>query len=76
MGLNRDGTYEEKVRICKRSNDWMVGPKIGFPPEDIIFDPNMLTVASGSSLKFLLDLQEFLIIHRPQVHTTQTLRLN
>ena len=40
-------TYEEKVRICKRSYDLMVSPKIGFPPEDIIFDPNILTVATG-----------------------------
>jgi len=40
-------TFEEKVRICKRSYDLLVGEKIGFPPEDIIFDPNILTVATG-----------------------------
>ncbi|MCU0429286.1 MAG: methionine synthase [Cytophagaceae bacterium] len=38
-------TYERRVEICKRSYDILVG--IGFPPEDIIFDPNILTVATG-----------------------------
>ncbi|MEZ6096304.1 MAG: methionine synthase [Pirellulaceae bacterium] len=36
----------EKVRICKRAYDLLV-KKVGFPPEDIIFDPNILTVATG-----------------------------
>ncbi|OQR99105.1 5-methyltretrahydrofolate-homocysteine s-methyltransferase [Achlya hypogyna] len=40
-------TEEEKVRICKRSYDLLVGPAVGFPPEDIIFDPNILTIATG-----------------------------
>ena len=42
-------TYEEKCRICKRSYDLLVGPEINFPPEDIIFDPNILTIATGMS---------------------------
>ena len=42
-------TYEEKCRICKRSYDLLVGPEINFPPEDIIFDPNILTIAAGMS---------------------------
>ena len=37
---------ENKVRICKRAYDLLVN-EIGFPPEDIIFDPNILTVATG-----------------------------
>ncbi|QDU30542.1 Methionine synthase [Anatilimnocola aggregata] len=37
---------DEKVRICKRAYD-LLTQKIGFPPEDIIFDPNILTVATG-----------------------------
>jgi 5-methyltetrahydrofolate--homocysteine methyltransferase len=39
-------TYERKIEICKRSYDVLVY-KAGFPPEDIIFDPNILTVATG-----------------------------
>ncbi len=37
---------ENKVRICKRAYDLLVN-EVGFPPEDIIFDPNILTVATG-----------------------------
>lgn len=37
---------DNKVRICKRAYDLLVN-KAGFPPEDIIFDPNILTVATG-----------------------------
>ena len=50
MAFDENGqaaTFEEKVRICKRSYDLLVGEKIQFPPEDIIFDPNILTVATG-----------------------------
>lgn len=36
---------DEKVRICTRAYTLLTG--IGFPPEDIIFDPNILTVATG-----------------------------
>jgi 5-methyltetrahydrofolate--homocysteine methyltransferase len=38
-------TKERKVQICKRAYDLLVG--IGFPPEDIIFDPNIFAVATG-----------------------------
>jgi 5-methyltetrahydrofolate--homocysteine methyltransferase len=38
--------YEEKIRICERAYKILVG-EVGFPPEDIIFDPNILTVATG-----------------------------
>ena len=39
-------TYEDKCRICKRAYNILVD-EVGFPPEDIIFDPNILTVATG-----------------------------
>jgi 5-methyltetrahydrofolate--homocysteine methyltransferase len=37
---------DEKVRICTRAYK-LLTEKIGFPAEDIIFDPNILTVATG-----------------------------
>ena len=37
---------EDKVQICKRAYD-LLTEKAGFVPEDIIFDPNILTVATG-----------------------------
>ncbi len=37
---------DDKVRICRRAYD-LLTQRIGFPPEDIIFDPNVLTVATG-----------------------------
>src|SRR5262249_42539636 len=36
-----------KIEICRRSYDLLTGPKVGLPPTDIIFDPNILTVATG-----------------------------
>ncbi len=38
-------TKARKVAICKRAYDLLAG--IGFPPEDIIFDPNIFAVATG-----------------------------
>jgi 5-methyltetrahydrofolate--homocysteine methyltransferase len=38
-------TFERKTEICKRSYDLLVAN--GFPPEDIIFDPNIFAVATG-----------------------------
>jgi 5-methyltetrahydrofolate--homocysteine methyltransferase len=39
-------TYDDKIRICERAYRMLVD-EVGFPPEDIIFDPNVLTVATG-----------------------------
>jgi len=39
-------TYEDKTRICERAYRILVD-EVGFPPEDVIFDPNILTVATG-----------------------------
>jgi len=39
-------SYDRRVAICKRAYD-ILTLEVGFPPEDIIFDPNVLTVATG-----------------------------
>ena len=39
-------TYADKIRICERAYRILVD-EVGFPPEDIIFDPNILTVGTG-----------------------------
>ncbi|MGC2157269.1 MAG: methionine synthase, partial [Pseudolabrys sp.] len=39
-------TLERKTAICKRAYDILVD-QVGFPPEDIIFDPNIFAVATG-----------------------------
>jgi len=39
-------TFEDKIRIAQRAYRILVD-SLGFPPEDIIFDPNILTVATG-----------------------------
>ena len=39
-------TYERRIAICKRAYD-LLTQKVSFPPQDIIFDPNILTVATG-----------------------------
>ena len=39
-------TNEDKIRVCARAYKILVN-EVGFPPEDIIFDPNILTVATG-----------------------------
>jgi 5-methyltetrahydrofolate--homocysteine methyltransferase len=39
-------TSERKVEICERAYRLLVD-EVGFPPEDIVFDPNILAVATG-----------------------------
>jgi len=39
-------TYERRIEICKRSYDILVN-EVHFPPQDIIFDPNIFPVATG-----------------------------
>ncbi|MDD9966585.1 MAG: methionine synthase [Myxococcales bacterium] len=49
MAFDEEGqaaTFEDKIRICERAYRILVN-EVGFPPEDIIFDPNVLTVATG-----------------------------
>ena len=48
-GLRRAGPgrdRERKFEICKRAYE-LLTEKVGFPPEDIIFDPNIFAVATG-----------------------------
>ncbi|WP_291726130.1 methionine synthase [Bernardetia sp.] len=49
MAFDEDGqadTFERKIEICKRSYDVWVN-ELGFPPEDLIFDPNIFAIATG-----------------------------
>ncbi len=39
-------TFERRIAICKRCYD-ILTKKVGFNPHDIIFDPNILTIATG-----------------------------
>lgn len=39
-------TYERRIEICERSYRTLVD-KVGFPPQDIVFDPNIFPVATG-----------------------------
>ena len=49
MAFDENGqadSYERRIEICKRSYDVLVD-QVGFPAEDIIFDPNIFPVATG-----------------------------
>jgi len=49
MAFDENGQADSlarRIEICKRCYDILVG-EVGFPPQDIIFDPNILTVATG-----------------------------
>jgi 5-methyltetrahydrofolate--homocysteine methyltransferase len=39
-------TFERKTKICQRAYD-ILTTQVGFPPEDIIFDPNIFAIATG-----------------------------
>ena len=39
-------TYERKIAVCERAYK-LLTEQVGFPPQDIIFDPNILAVATG-----------------------------
>ncbi len=39
-------TYERKIQVCERAFK-LLTEQVGFPPQDIIFDPNILAVATG-----------------------------
>jgi len=49
MAFDENGqadSFERRIEICKRCYD-ILTEKVGFPPQDIIFDPNILTVGTG-----------------------------
>ena len=41
-------TYQRRIDICKRSYDILVN-QVNFPPQDIVFDPNIFPIATGIS---------------------------
>lgn len=49
MAFDEEGqacTYERRIAVCQRAYRLLV-EQIGFPPHDIIFDPNVLAIATG-----------------------------
>ncbi len=49
MAFDEDGqadTFERKINICKRAYK-ILTEEVGFPPQDIIFDPNIFAIATG-----------------------------
>ena len=49
MAFDEEGqatTYEKRIAICERAYKILV-ERVHFPPEDIIFDPNILTIGTG-----------------------------
>ncbi len=49
MAFDEDGqadSFERKINICKRAYE-ILTKEVGFPPQDIIFDPNILAIATG-----------------------------
>ncbi|RYD79399.1 MAG: methionine synthase, partial [Sphingobacteriales bacterium] len=49
MAFDENGqadNYEKRIQICERAYK-ILTEEVGFPPQDIIFDPNILTVATG-----------------------------
>ena len=56
MAFDEEGqaaSYEDKIRICERAYRILV-KEVGFNPEDIIFDPNILTIATGIIMLLIL----------------------
>jgi 5-methyltetrahydrofolate--homocysteine methyltransferase len=44
--IGQADTYKRKIEVCKRAYK-ILTEQVGFPPQDIIFDPNILTVGTG-----------------------------
>ena len=65
---------ERRKEICRRSYDLLVN-EVGFPPEDIIFDPNAFAIATGIEEHNLygqdfIDACEFISHNLPHAHTS------
>ncbi len=75
MAFDEDGQADNLARrkeICQRSYDLLVN-EVGFPPEDIIFDPNVFAVATGIEEhnlygKDFIDACEFIKSNLPHAH--------
>ncbi len=49
MAFDENGqatSFERRIEVCKRAYDILI-KKVNFPPQDIIFDPNILAIATG-----------------------------
>jgi len=67
-------TYERKIAVCERAYRLLVD-LAGFPPSDIIFDPNVLTIATGMAEhdRYALDFiraTEWIRTHLPGAHVS------
>ncbi len=77
MAFDENGqadNLERRKEICKRSYDILVN-EVGFPPEDIIFDPNVFAVATGIEEhclygKDFIDACQFIKDNLPYAHTS------
>ena len=77
MAFDENGqadTYERKIAVCERSYHLLVD-KVGIAPQDIIFDPNVLSVATGipEHNKYALDFIraiEWIKTHLPGAHVS------
>ena len=77
MAFDEDGqadNLERRKEICQRSYDILVN-KVGFPPEDIIFDPNVFAIATGIEEhclygKDFIDACKFIKENLPHAHTS------
>lgn len=50
MAFDENGqadTFDRKIAVCRRAYDILTSSRVDFNPQDIIFDPNILTVATG-----------------------------
>lgn len=67
-------TYERRISICKRAYDLLVN-EVHFPPQDIIFDPNVFPVATGieEHRNYALDFfkaTKWIRTHLPHAHVS------
>ena len=77
MAFDEEGqadTYERRIAICERAYHLLVD-KVGMPPQDIIFDPNILAVATGIEAHntYALDViraTEWIRTHLPGAHVS------
>ena len=65
-------SYERKVEICTKAYEILVN-QVQFPPEDIIFDPNIFAVATGIEehneyIKAYIDATKIIKENLPHVH--------
>ena len=75
MAFDEEGqadSYERKVEICTKAYEILVS-QVQFPPEDIIFDPNIFAVATGIEehneyIKAYIDATKTIKKNLPNVH--------